>query len=400
MTFQLNNEQRRYLGLEQVEDHWEPITLKGDASRPDSILFFEKNTIKKQVISTELEYLEIQYDEETTDRQFILPKTQKGKPKKLTSSTLESKTPIGTYFKFDINGITIGNHTSQNTFYSTYFENIKFKDISDLKVWLTDFIKDSDSKDVKAVELFSLKKRKRVKLKEGDYFVFKVDRRNYGFGRLICDLRPLRKNPEFIENGNNGIMNLMTQPLVIKIYHYISPTKEIDLDKLKTRKSIPAQYIMDNVLFYGDYEVIGNQKLEGWELDFPISYARSISFEDNFHTVYLQYGLIFKKTTRDKYYKHIEKLNLDSKNDWDRVQKFNPYRMEAIGAFLNFNKEVLENCIKTNSNQPYWESEYYELKSDLRNPKNKSVKDEIFEYFNLDSNGTYFENLHKQPKLE
>ena len=127
MTFELNNEQRKYLGLELVANNWEKVTFKGDSYRPSSILYFDKNTIRKQVISTELKYSEIQYNEETENREFLLPKTKKGKPKKLTSSTLESKTPIGTYFDFGISGITIGNLATQNTFYSTHFENIKFK---------------------------------------------------------------------------------------------------------------------------------------------------------------------------------------------------------------------------------------------------------------------------------
>lgn len=394
MTFELNNEQRKHLGLELVAKNWEKVILKGDSYRPNSILYFDKNTIRKQVISTEFKYSETQYNEDTENRELLLPKTKKGKPKKLTSSTLESKTPIGIYFNFEVNEIIIGNHTTQNTFYSTYFENIKFKNITDLKDWLTDYIKNSTSEDLKSIEQFASKKRKRIKLKAGDFFTFKVDRRNYGFGRLICDLRPLRKDSKFIANKNYGIMNLMTQPLVIKIYHFISPTKETDLKKLKTKKSIPAQYIMDNALFYGDYEVIGNQPLSESEYDFPISYSKSIHYGD-FDTVYLQYGLIYKEATRNKYYKHIEIPNPDSKHDWDKVLKFNPYRMESIGGTLNFHKQTLENCIKTNSNQPYWESEFYELEADLRNPKNQAVKDEIFEYFKLNSNGTYYENLKK-----
>ena len=395
MTFELNNEQRRYLGLELVADNWDKIILKGDSYRPSSILYFDKNTIRKQVISTELKYSEIQYNEETENREFLLPKTQKGKTKKLTSSTLESKTPIGTYFDFGISGITIGNHTTQNTFYSTHFENIKFKDISDLKNWLNDFIKNSTSEDLKSIEEFSTKKRKRIKLKAGDFFAFKVDRRNYGFGRLICDLRPLKKDTKFKSNKNYGIMNLMTQPLVIKVYHFISPTKKTDLEELKTKKSIPAQYIMDNVLFYGDYEVIGNQPLSESEYDFPISYSKSIHYGD-FDTIYLQYGLIYKETTTKKYNKHLVIENPDKNaKSWEKILKSNPYRMESIGATLNFHKETLEYCIKTSSNQPYWESEFYELEADLRNPKNKSDKKDIFEFFKLNPNGTYYENFKK-----
>ncbi len=395
MAFELNNEQRKYIGLELVGENWDKVILKGDSYRPNSILYFDKNTIKKQIISTDLKYSELQYNEQTNNREFLLPKTNKGKSKKLTSATLETKTAIGVYFDFSINGIMIGNHSTQNTFYSTYFEDIKFKEISDLKNWLADFIKHSSTNDLKEIEKFSSKKRKRIKLKEGDFFVFKVDRRNYGFGRLICDLRPLRKDSTFKASKNYGIMNLMTQPLVIKIYHFISPTKAVDFEKLKAIKSVPAQYIMDNVLFYGDYEIIGNQPLLEPEYDFPISYSKSIHFGD-FDTVYLQYGLIYKETTTKKYNKHLTIENPDKNaKSWEGILESNPYRMEGISATLNISKKVLEDCIASNSNKPYWNSEYYERKFDLRNPKNDKAKKEIFSFFKLNPDKSYYENLKK-----
>ena len=89
--FELNNNQRKYFGLEPVQDSWDQVPFKGDAYRPDSVLYFDGNTIKKQVISTEERYSEVQYDEQTDNREFILPKTKKGKPKKLTPSVLESQ---------------------------------------------------------------------------------------------------------------------------------------------------------------------------------------------------------------------------------------------------------------------------------------------------------------------
>lgn len=393
MNFELNNTQREYLGLQIVPENWSRLILKGDSYRADSILYFDGDIIKKQVTSTDLEYQEIHYNELTQDKEFILPKTEKGKPKKLTSATLESRTPIGVYFNFDFNGITIGNHTTQHEYYSTHFENLKYKSINELSSWLSKFINNTSKRDLLELTDFTEKKRKRIKLKEGDFFVFKVDRRNYGFGRIICDIRKLRKDQKFEENKNYGLTQIMTQPLVIKIYHKIQTSKEIDLSLLKKLDNIPSQYIMDNVLFYGDYEVIDNLPLEDWELDFPISYARSISAQDNFKTVYLQYGLIYKETTRERFYKHIEIPNPNSKHDWDKCLKFNPYRNESISSTLLFSKDILQQCISDNSNQAYWNDSFYERKNDLRNPINIKIKEEIFDFFKLDADESYSENL-------
>ena len=184
----------------------------------------------------------------------------------------------------------------------------------------------------------------------------------------------------------------MTQPLVIKVYHIIEDSKKIEFEKLKKLRVLPSQYIMDNALFYGDYEVIGNLPLEDWEIEFPISYARSISYTD-IKTVYLQYGRIYKETHRDNFYKYIEIPNPESKNDWDKVLKFNPYRNESIGIGLNFNKSTLERAIAENSNEPFWNDKTYQREDDLRNPKNKAIKKEIFDYFGLDAEKTYSENI-------
>ncbi len=387
MKFELTNEQRKYLGLEIVPKSWDKFQITEDVS-----VYFDGNKIRKKISANENLYREIQLDEETENRTILLPKTKRGKAKKLNYSSLDARNGIGVYFNFDISGITIGNYTTEQTFYSTHFENIKFKSINDLPLWIDSFISETTKQDLKDLKQFSDRKRKRVKLKEGDFFTFKVDRRNYGFGRLIADIRKIRKEPSFKEQKNYGFAQLMTQPLVIKVYHIIEDSKKIEFEKLKKLRVIPSQYIMDNALFYGDYEVIGNLPLEDWEIEFPISYARSISYTD-IKTVYLQYGRIYKEAHRDNFYKYIEIPNPESKNDWDKVLKFNPYRNESIGIGLNFNKSTLERAIAENSNEPFWNDKTYQREDDLRNPKNKAIKKEIFDYFGLNAEKTYSENI-------
>lgn len=386
MTFELTNEQRRYLGLEIVPSSWDKVKINNN-----TFVYFDENTIKKKISVNDLTYEEIELKEETLDREILLPKTSKGKNKKLNFSSLDSRNGIGMYFKFNFYGITIGNYTTAKTFYSTEFENLRFSNIQDLKVWLENFITSITEKEIEDLKRFAKEKRKKVNLKEGDFFTYKVDRHNFGFGRLIFDIRKLRKEPNFKLKKNYGLSQIMTQPLLIKVYHIIDNSKNQNLNFLKSLKSLPSQYIMDNRLFYGDFEIIGNLPLEDWEIDFPISYARSISYED-FDTVYLQYGEIYKETKRNNFYKYIEIPNPDSKTDWDKCLKFNPYRNESIGYSLNLEKSILEQVIMENSNQPYWNSKNYNIENDLRNPLNKEIKQEIFSFFGLDSNKSYSEN--------
>ena len=390
MIFELTNKQREYLGLEIVPKSWNKVKITDEV-----YIYFDTNIIRKKISVNEYLYREIKLDEKTENRTILLPKTKRGKPKKLNYSSLDARNGIGTYFQFDISGITIGNFTTQHTYYSTYFENLKFTELNDLKKWLNDFISNTSKKDLKNIKEFGLRKRKRIKLKEGDFFTFKVDRRNYGFGRLICDVGKLRKLPEFKKKKNYGLANLMGQPLVIQIYHFISPEKDVSLENLKNEIKFPSQYIMDNKLFYGDFEIIGNNKLEKWELNFPISYSSSINHND-LDIVYLQYGKIYKDTTTKKFNKYLKINNPNPKAEkWDKILLSRPYRNESIGFGLEITKNILEKSIKERSNNPYWVDNNYKREYDLRNPKNKEIKNEIFDFFGLDANKSYCDNLMK-----
>ena len=386
MTFELTNEQRKNLGLQIVLSSWDKTKINDE-----TFVYFEGNTIRKKISVNEVSYEEIELNEETENRTILLPKTSKGKSKKLNFSSLEARNGIGMYFKANVTGITIGNYATEKTFYSTEFEDIRFLNMQDIKLWIENFTSSMSENEIKDLNKFAKEKRQRINLKEGDFFVYKVDRYNFGFGRLICDIRKLRKEPNFMLKKNYGLAQLMTQPLVIKIYYIIDNIKNQDLNYLKSLKSLPSQYIMDNRLYYGDFEIIGNLPLEHWEIDFPISYGRSISYGD-FDTVYLQYGEIYKETKRNNFYKYIEIPNPDSKTDWDKCLKFNPYRNESISYNLNLDKSVLEKVISEDSNQPYWHCNNYELEDDLRNPINEEIKKEIFDYFGLNSKKSYSEN--------
>lgn len=60
LKFELTNEDRKYLGLEPVQDNWERVKLSDT-----TYLYFEGNTIKKYIyISNDDYYLEAKMDYE------------------------------------------------------------------------------------------------------------------------------------------------------------------------------------------------------------------------------------------------------------------------------------------------------------------------------------------------
>ena len=380
MIFELTNEQRKYLGLVPVENSWEIVKLN------DMYLYFDGDTIRKKISVTENSYFEQELNEMTAEnRTVLLPKTSKGKPKKLNFTATHSFGSFGVYFSFSVDYLKISNFTTQTTYHS---ENLNEKgDLKALRKWLKRWIEETTDEDLLEIEAFKNAERKRFKYKEGDFFAFKIDRRNYAFGRILIDVAKRMKTENLKATKNYGLTNLMGKALIVKLYHKISNTSDISLDELSKTLALPSQAVMDNLFFYGEKVIIGHKPLELSEYDMPISYSKSISSDDK-NTVYLQYGFIFKETDISKFNKY---LKIEDKNLYTGYNE-NPYRNESIGYGLDIEK--LKDCIEDQSNKPYWESNhFYDIKYDLRNPINIDVKREIFEFFGLDADQTYEQNV-------
>ena len=74
MQFELTNIQRKYLGLEEVQDNWDLFKLNEEV-----FLYFDKDKIVKKITCNPELYHECELDEKTIDRKILLPKTGKGK---------------------------------------------------------------------------------------------------------------------------------------------------------------------------------------------------------------------------------------------------------------------------------------------------------------------------------
>jgi hypothetical protein len=378
VTYELSNEQRKYFGLEPIESSWDRKVLTGDSNHAEGILFFDRDTIKRHIISNENEYVEYQYDELTKDRMILLPKTGKGKEKKLTASVLEKRTPLKVYLHVSCGHLMVGNYSSQTTFYSTRWDNEEQSQNSPSKI-ITDFIDQSPSDHLEKIDAFKSAKRKHIKFHTGDYFCFKLDRTNLGFGRVLLDVGKIRKRKLLDEK--HGLDLLMGQPVIVELFAFKSDKKHVDIGTLDAQVKLPADVMMDNLLFYGEYEIIGHREIKDEEFDFPISYGRSI---DQRRVVFLQWGLIHKELPQDVYnrYTYTEETQVGQ----------NPFGYYSIGYCPRYDSLDVLKTIASKGTYDFEQSEHYAAKWDLRNPRNKEVKSEVFRVFGLDSSKNYFEN--------
>ena len=376
LIFELTNEQRKYLGLIPVEEHWELVKFDNGI-----YYYFEDDTIKKEIKVSKNYYHEAELNEKTAEnRTMILPKTKRGKIKKFNYTATESFSPFGTYFTFSTNGVIIANYTTQRTYYSEIFSEKEKISLDNLKKWLDKWMKETTEEDLEEIEEFKNAKRKHCKFNEGDFFAFKISRREWCFGRILLDVSKLKKDENFKKNKNYGLTNLMGKPLIIKVYHKISDNKNIDLKELSKCLALPSQAIMDNIFYYGEAIILGNLPLKPEENDMFISVSESISGIDK-NIAYLQYGLIYREIPLSDYEKLIKDLKIGAQT----------LRREGIGFVIDTYK--LKECIEAKSNSPFWEKYKKRNVPDLKNPDHIELKRKIFKAFGLDADKTYEENL-------
>ena len=376
LIFELTNEQRKYLGLIPVEEHWELVKFDNGI-----YYYFEDDIIRKEIKVSKNYYHEAELNEKTAEnRTMILPKTKRGKIKKFNYTATQSFSPFGTYFTFSTDGVIIANYTSQRTYYSETFTEKEKISLEDLKKWLDKWMKETTEEDLEEIEEFKNAKRKHCKFNEGDFFAFKLSRREWCFGRILMDVSKLRKDENFEKNKNYGLAHLMGKPLIIKVYHKISDNKNIDLKELSKCLALPSQPIMDNIFYYGEAVILGNLPLKPEENDMFISVSESISGIDK-NIAYLQYGLIYREIPLSDYEKLIKELKIGPQT----------LRREGIGFVIDTYK--LKECIEAKSNSPFWEKYKKRNVPDLKNPDYIELKRKIFKAFGLDADKTYEENL-------
>lgn len=362
--FELTNEERRFLGLEETGRDWERVELTETI-----FLYCQGNVIRKEIWSQDDCYFERSLEVRTDEnRTVILPKTERGKAVRLTECNLQRRHGGGVYFKFQSGEILLANYDTQMTHYESSMDGVEVAGIEGLKQWLERWRQETDQAELERIRAFAKAKRRHVRLREGDFFRFKVGRKEYGYGRILLDVQRLRRETAPFWDI------VMGKPLVVKVYHVLTERGDLQPEELKTYPACPAQYIFDNRFYYGEYEIVGNLPLEEEELDFPIMYGRSISALDPYK-IMLQWGPVYREIP----HRNGSLVSGDFRNN-------------AVGWGLRVDRRLLETCIAAGSNAPYWERDTYEVRRDLRSPANRAALALVLRQMGLEERTGWMKN--------
>ena len=354
----LSNEERICFGLISVNENWSFQRISNSKyDNFESYVYIENNVIKKLILTGLTKYEEYEYNELlSTDGTMLLPKTSKGKPVKLSNDNLIKRKQFGMSLVYNEKYISLYNSETECDYYSNAYDLLRLNSIEDFSKWVKEWCANTSLDDLKDINEFMHKKRRHIKYHEGDVFRFKIGRRKYGYGRILLDYNLMRKNKTQFWDI------LMGTALVCSTYHIITEDKNISIEQLKNLKSLPSNVMADNKLFYGEYEIIGNIPITDKE-DYPIMYGMSIACGDN--AVCFQRGNVFKRIEKDK-------------------QLYINFTNNAVGFNLHMNEDVLKECIKENSNKPYWDLYYpYWTNCDLRNPKFKKELKKVYKHMGI-----------------
>ena len=173
---------------------------------------------------------------------------------------------------------------------------------------------------------------------------------------------------------------LMGRPLIIEIFHILTEDKNVSIDKLKTLPTYPSQHIMDNNIYYGDYQIIGHDELPK-NNKYPIMYGKSISGIDP-NKIIFQCGEV---------YKEIEYNNNLIKNTNESQYDDVDFRNHGIGYDINLNEKLLKETYLDKDNSNFWKDKAYQSNIDLRSPKNKDYLKQVLQQMDLE----YLYDLYK-----
>ncbi len=152
---ELTNEQRACFGLAPVEDGWQRIAVKPSPyDHFDAVAWVDGHTLRKVMHLGDEEFMETDVCEQLSeDHAFLLPKTDRGKPFKLSSSTLAKRPSTGMTLSWQRGYITLHCETNQREWYSNSCAAAEPRTLSDFIRWVDAWCAETTDANLAALHL-------------------------------------------------------------------------------------------------------------------------------------------------------------------------------------------------------------------------------------------------------
>lgn len=291
----LTDEERRYFALDPIDPAWERQCFCYQSYKRYTRLtiFFSGSTIVKG-IEEEIyrqddgfcfEESCTEYDTRllTEDRQFILPLTSRGKPRKLTATAVRGVTPFGCSLtvrmtRSDLYGerggsLYLTNPRAEQVFPIGEKEAAaRIDSDADFHAFARRYMDTCPADYFERLAAFRQFERLTVKYRPGDVFRMACDRTHWCYGIITGEVKQLRRMPEMPENSTFN--TLMMVPIMVRLYALITDRADMTPQELQAYPLGRVLICADNDIIWGTHPIIGHRTLTAEDIEFPLIVGR------------------------------------------------------------------------------------------------------------------------------
>lgn len=289
----ISNEVRPYVGLEVTQPYWDLVEIK-----QGYYVYFDGDVIRKRISCLPLSYSEEDVEVGTRDRAIVLPKTSRGKEKKLNYTSVSGFKAEGVTFSAGIR-----SHDAQcyiTAYNSRNSVNLPFSGYKELKtkeeiiVWLQQFPTTVPVDYDKKIDRLKNMKNQRYHAMPGDIFRVELDMHTDGYVLVIGNLRQMEKDGLFSEESI--WRSVMTMPLFVRPYLWKTTDRSPSIQNiLAAPLSETTRIVMDDSFMRGGYELAYHKELEEEDIVFPVGYGPSLGLaEERIYRLSWGLGTVYK----------------------------------------------------------------------------------------------------------
>ncbi|MCR2807579.1 immunity 26/phosphotriesterase HocA family protein [Paenibacillus soyae] len=269
LAFRLTNEQRPYFGLDPVREEWEEVEIKSGTT-----VYFDQEDVIRKVIKFDpfyrFHYTEFDTVMATRNRTTILPKTEKGKEKKITPTHIIAPTPSGCSVSFCLTsgkqGSSIHAFNPRNHISLPIDSEDNLHTLDELRHWITNYIETCPPDYFNKVNRMRTMPHRTIKYKPGDIFRFEIDRVHYGFALIIGEKNKMSP----LLPAEHSWNSLLTVPLLFRFYELKTTVKDLSIEEICSYPLLRAEFMSDGDIIWGRHDIVGHKQLEDNDIDFPM----------------------------------------------------------------------------------------------------------------------------------
>ena len=397
----VTNEERRYLGLDPIQDDWDitQYSSKTNITYSRTTAFWSGDEIRK-VIFEEIRlpkgtdvpvYRSISESDtllKTENRMTLLPLTPKGKPKSVTASNILAITPFGNTFALSVDNrhgnanvhMYVGNARNYRVIPIGEKERIaKIFNDAEFHRFMEYYMSSCPADYFDRVVLLRTSKHKTVKYKTGDIFRIELDRFNYAYGMITGQIKDIRKCPELPER--HSFRYLMMVPIMVRYFNLMTQRPDLTVAELEQYPLGRMELCGDNDIIWGRHSIIGHKELTENDIEFNLICTRIKNLDS--HSTMHSYDILRSEgiiPQEEGYKLYVE---------WGTASVILPYEQisDQLHLFLKDYKDM-HGGVSTGI-FPDFECANISSRMDLLNPNNAPMKTELFTCLGLNPDAEF-----------